>query len=260
METIIKAKLREIENERDVRILYACESGSRAWGFASPDSDWDVRFIYLPKPEWYLTIAAGRDVIEEPINDDLDISGWELRKALNLLRKSNPPLLEWLDSPILYHVDETFLTELRELIPMFFSAQACLYHYLSMAKSNFRAYLEGKEDVRLKKYLYALRPMLACLWLERELGPVPMKFEKLVDEMLEPGRLKDEVDKLVALKKQSSEMGTSTRIEPINTFLEKEIARLAGGAIASEAVKPDVVLLDNLLRSTLKRTWGIPIG
>jgi predicted nucleotidyltransferase len=99
---LILEQLEQIEQEEQVTILYACESGSRAWGFPSQDSDYDVRFIYLHKPEWYLSIYDKRDVIERPINNMLDINGWDLRKALNLFRKSNPPLLEWLQSPIQY--------------------------------------------------------------------------------------------------------------------------------------------------------------
>ena len=104
MKEEILRRLDQIEREDDVRIVYACESGSRAWGFESTDSDWDVRFIYVHPRDWYLSIDVGekRDVIERPINDELDISGWDLRKALKLLRKSNPPLLEWLSSPIVY--------------------------------------------------------------------------------------------------------------------------------------------------------------
>ena len=104
MEKEILKRIAEVEATENVTIFYACESGSRAWGFPSADSDYDVRFIYLRKPDWYLSIDVEdkRDVIERPINDELDISGWDLRKALKLLWKSNPPLLEWLVSPIVY--------------------------------------------------------------------------------------------------------------------------------------------------------------
>ena len=106
-------ELRRIEQAYDVRVLYACESGSRAWGFASQDSDYDVRFIYVHSRDWYLSIEDRRDVIEEPISDSLDISGWELRKTLRLLRKSNPPLLEWLKSPVVYAWDEEFVSDFK---------------------------------------------------------------------------------------------------------------------------------------------------
>src|ERR1051325_12100355 len=103
MRDVIQRKIAQIGQEEQVQVLYACESGSRAWGFASTDSDYDVRFVYCHPSNWYLSILDRPDVIERPIENDVDLSGWDVRKALQLFRKSNPPLLEWLDSPILYH-------------------------------------------------------------------------------------------------------------------------------------------------------------
>src|SRR3954463_4929929 len=120
---IIENKLLEIQSSHNVKILYACESGSRAWGFASPDSDYDVRFIYVHNKDYYFSIDEQRDVIELPINDVLDISGWELRKALRLFRKSNGPLYEWLQSPILYQSDPSFIAGVDELMSTYFSAR-----------------------------------------------------------------------------------------------------------------------------------------
>jgi len=158
MRQVIIEELKRLEREEQVRILYACESGSRAWGFPSRDSDYDVRFVYIRKPEWYLSIFEKRDVIERPISDKLDISGWDLRKALNLYRKSNPPLLEWLQSPIRYYEHSGIAEQLRRLSPLAFSPKSCMYHYLSMARGNYREYLQG-ERVRIKKYFYVLRPV-----------------------------------------------------------------------------------------------------
>ncbi|MDX2226561.1 MAG: nucleotidyltransferase domain-containing protein, partial [Verrucomicrobiae bacterium] len=152
--------LDQIETTHNVRILHACESGSRAWGFASTDSDWDVRFIYVHPRDFYLSIESHRDVIENPISDDLDISGWDLRKALGLLLKSNPPLLEWISSPIVYRQDPDFLRNFRRLSEDFYSPQRCFRHYLHMAEGNHRHYLLG-ETIALKKYFYVLRPVLA---------------------------------------------------------------------------------------------------
>ena len=97
----IDEELEAIESQNNVKILYACESGSRAWGFPSKDSDYDIRFIYIHRTEWYLRVDNSRlrDVIEKPIDDELDVSGWELRKALILFKKSNPAFIEWLNSP-----------------------------------------------------------------------------------------------------------------------------------------------------------------
>lgn len=132
-------ELERIEREHDVVVLYACESGSRAWGFASPDSDYDVRFVYVHQPEWYQRVEEPRDVIERPLSDELDISGWELRKALRLMRKSNPALLEWLGSPLVYREEPGVREELLWLGSAFHSVPGSRHHYLSMARKNYAA-------------------------------------------------------------------------------------------------------------------------
>lgn len=159
MKSIIVEKLSEIGESNQVKNLFAIESGSRAWGFPSPDRDYDVRFIYVHSKEYYLSVDEQRDVIELPINDLLDINGWELRKALRLFKKSNGPLYEWLQSPIVYTQNTEFVDELKNLMPHYFSPRATMHHYLSMAKTVFESDLGGGE-VRLKKYFYALRPIL----------------------------------------------------------------------------------------------------
>ena len=156
METRIRAKLSEIEAREQVRILHAVESGSRAWGFASPDSDYDVRFVYVREPEFYLRLNKTRDVIEWQLDDTLDINGWDLSKALQLLHKSNPTLFEWNSSPIVYHTT-TEWEKIAAIIERYFVAKSGLYHYLSTAKSNYREHLKG-ETVKYKKYFYVLRP------------------------------------------------------------------------------------------------------
>lgn len=161
MKEKIIARLNNVETEECVKILYACESGSRAWGFPSADSDFDVRFLYLHPKDWYLSIdlEQKRDVIERPISDQIDLSGWDLRKALWLFRKSNPPLLEWLGSPIVYWERYSTATQMRQLAETYYSPKACMYHYLHMARGNYREYLKG-EHVWIKKYFYVLRPIL----------------------------------------------------------------------------------------------------
>lgn len=225
MQQRIQETLKHIELEHDIRILFACESGSRGWGFESADSDWDVRFIYCHSCDWYLSVEEGRDVIELPIDDLLDVNGWDLRKSLRLMKKSNPVLLEWLLSPIVYREDAKAMAAYRSLAQEFYQPAACLHHYLHMAKGNFREYLQG-EMVWLKKYLYVLRPVLACLWIERGQGIVPMAFDELVAGVVEDAELKDSIDNLTELKRSGSEMDSGVRIPVIHSFLEREITRL----------------------------------
>ncbi|MDR2187164.1 MAG: nucleotidyltransferase domain-containing protein [Azonexus sp.] len=222
----IMAALAGIEREHGVTVLHACESGSRAWGFASPDSDYDVRFLYVHRLPWYLAVEEQRDVIELPISDELDIGGWELRKILRLLRRANPVLLEWLASPVIYRQDEQWVGEIRAMATRWFSPQRGRYHYLAMANNNFRGYLQG-DSVRLKKYLYVLRPLLAAQWIERGYGQPPVRFADLAERLLNDAALIDEINALLASKMRSGEAEYGPRQPRIHAFIEQELARNA---------------------------------
>ncbi|RAP75568.1 nucleotidyltransferase domain-containing protein [Paenibacillus montanisoli] len=253
----IQEQLRRIEEEEQVRILYACESGSRAWGFPSKDSDYDVRFLYVRPAEWYLSIFDRRDVIERPINDRLDLSGWDIRKALNLFRKSNPPLLEWLQSPIPYWEATGAAERIRALSPLTFSPRSCLYHYLHMARGNYRMYLQG-EQVRIKKYFYVLRPILACLWIRASNTMPPMAFQELADAMLpDQEELRDVVEELLARKIAGDELDYEPQITIINAFVEKQLAELEHEAPSvPNAPSTQDEQLDRLFRMAIKEAWG----
>lgn len=252
MRDAIQAALTEIEAEHQVRVLYAVESGSRAWGFASADSDFDVRFLYVNRPEWYLSIHEKRDVIEAFLPGDLDVSGWDLRKALRLLEKSNPPLLEWLFSPIVYHDSPAFMNELRDIARAGWSAKHLMHHYLSMATGNFRSYLQS-ERVRSKKYLYVLRPLMACRWIERTGEMPPVLFREMLEAEPDPS-LRDAVENLLKRKEAGLEMDGVPRDPVLHTFIEGELARYEQGIVAPHR-KMDGARLDDLFRLTV--TGGI---
>jgi len=257
MQKVITEQLDRLESEEQIRILYACESGSRAWGFPSQDSDYDVRFIYIRKPEWYLSIYDKRDVIERPISDRLDISGWDLRKALNLYRKSNPPLLEWLQSPIRYAEKYSVIEQLREISPLTFSPKSCMYHYLNMARGNYRMYLQG-EQVKIKKYFYVLRPVLACEWIERYGEMPPMEFDVLVERLVpKDGELWQTVQQLLVRKKSGEELDYEPRLSAINDYLEERLRELEQTAVLLNAAENKLDgQLDALFRSSLQEAWG----
>lgn len=220
VQEIIPAKLREIEERENVRVIHCVESGSRAWGFASPDSDYDVRFIYVRPIEYYLRLDKTRDVIEWQLDDTLDINGWDLQKALRLLHKSNPTLFEWNNSPIVYKTTPEW-SEISAIIGHFFQKKAGLYHYLSTAKSNYREYLKG-EEVKLKKYFYVLRPILACRWILEKQTPPPMLFSELADACLDEA-LMPAVSNLLRMKMETPEIGLGPRIDVINNYLDSMI-------------------------------------
>ena len=241
----IMTRLYAAEKEHDVKIVYACESGSRAWGFASPDSDYDVRFLYARKEDWYLSfdVEKRRDVIEYPIVDEIDCGGWDIRKALYLLTRTNGALLEWLNSPIKYIETGDFASNLREIAPMHINTIALCYHYSHMARGNAREYI-FKEQVRLKKYFYVLRPLLAIRYIEAGLGVPPVEFEKLVDAVA-PEEIKPGIEKLLILKRKTPELGTGDRIPEINTFIEQDIETHASRFTGQG--RPDVLTKDDLL-------------
>lgn len=181
----IGAMLGQIEREHGCRVLYACESGSRAWGFASPDSDYDVRFIHAHPLAWHLRLEARRDSIERMTPDNLDLAGWELGKALRLFAGCNLALNEWLDSPEIYRSEPDFHQVLRGLIPAYFNPRKALHHYLAMAEKTADQHLAGGR-VGIKKAFYILRPLLACRWIIDRLAMPPTRFEDLLRQPLPP--------------------------------------------------------------------------
>jgi uncharacterized protein len=252
----ILAEIKKIEEQYEVKICLAVESGSRAWGFPSKDSDYDVRFIYVHKKDWYLSIDQKRDVIELPINDLLDINGWEVTKALRLFRKSNPPLMEWLHSGIVYYQAFSLVDQMKTIQNQVFLPQSALYHYLNMAKGNFRDYLRN-DEVKIKKYFYVLRPVLACVWIERFNTVPPIAFQTLVEELLEEGQLKREILILLERKISGDELNLEPKVTVINDYLEKEIIRLEEYTKTVKVPKVDMTpILDNLFRTILDEVWA----
>jgi uncharacterized protein len=255
MKDEIKKELLNLELLHDIKILYAVESGSRAWGFASTDSDWDVRYIYIHRLDWYLKIDDKKDNQEKILPNDIDLAGWELKKALRLFRKSNPPILEWLRSPIIYLQQFSTADQLRELTKVYFNPKSCLHHYLHMAEGNYKEYLM-KDIVRVKKYFYVLRPILACDWIMQTNSMAPMEFNILLDSQVTDPRVKTEIQNLLRRKTAGEELNEEPQNKILNEFLEEKIN------FYNEYVKslgkqnqPDTSRLDELFRDTIYEAW-----
>ncbi len=238
----IMETLQIVEAQNNVRILFAIESGSRAWGFPSPDSDYDVRFVYVRQRDWYLTIEPGRDVIELPLyNDfegiknyehDLDINGWDLKKALGLLLKPNPVLLEWLSSPVKYMWNDAACDALIKLAEKAAFGPACLHHYLNLGRRQWSAYVSDRAQVNLKKYFYIVRPAMAIRWIRINPSKIPpMNFFDLKAGIDLPTDLSSELDILLEKKSKTKELGEELRIPSIDKFIMDEFFW------AAEAVK-----------------------
>ena len=251
----IKKELAGLELKHDVRIVYAVESGSRAWGFPSIDSDWDVRYIYVHRLDWYLTIDDKQDTQEVILPNDIDLAGWELKKSLRLFRRSNPPMLEWLRSPIIYLEQFSTAEKLRELTTEYFNPKSCLHHYLHMAEGNYREYLQ-KPHVRVKKYFYVLRPILACDWIRKTNNMAPMEFQKLLDSGIADANVKMEIQNLLSRKMAGEELKEEPRIQILNDFIEQKIEFYNEFVKSIEKNLPaDTKKLDDLFKQTIHEVW-----
>jgi predicted nucleotidyltransferase len=246
---LIQDKLKSTEQENNVQRLQAVESGSRAWGFASPDSDYDIRFIYKNNPEWYLSLWEKPDVIEFMTDQDLDGSGWDLAKALKLLAKSNAPLIEWLYSPVCYSTDDIFLKQMRLFADDCFSPIATLHHYLGTTK-NFMEVCEA-ENIKLKSYFYALRTALAGKWIIENNSFPPVAFAELLP--IVPQEIQDKVLELQEIKANQDEKYLHPKEELITGFLQTTIIYNQEKASGLSAGKKINATLEDFFKSEIKR-------
>ena len=230
----VDGALKDIEREHNIHVIYACESGSRAWGFESPDSDYDIRFLYIRNPDFYRDIisprkrdvldkADGLDAIAHKYHPDFDMAGWDLIKVMRLMYCSNPALVEWLHSPTVYYDAPGIGSQLRSLMTHCLSRKALAHHYIHMARSNQRDYLRA-DRVRLKKYLYVLRPVLMLDWMMNVGGyALPIDFNVLLEDV-EDGinpYVMEEIHNILSLKAESSELGETQRILALDGLIDQ---------------------------------------
>lgn len=243
----IDAALAEVERSEGVRVLLAVESGSRAWGFASPDSDYDVRFIYARPLADYLAISTPRDVIGRPIDGLLDLGGWDVRKALGLAVRSNAVLLEWLASPVVYRRDPAAAADLAALAQAAAHLPALEHHYDRLVRGAWPA--EAGGPIRLKAYFYALRAALALLWLRRNRTPAPMSLPALLDGVTIPSDVAAEIAALRQRKAVAREAETVPRRPAMDAFLATMLATPVSRPNPWDSTK--VHLADELFRRLL---------
>lgn len=217
-------RLREIEGDHDVRILLAVESGSRAWGFHSPDSDYDARFIFVRPEDAYLALSQPRDVIETPIEGLFDVNGWDLGKALRLMSKGNSVVHEWLASPHVYVSRTRFVDALAPIARAWRSAYADAHHYHGLLATQRGRFIAGREQVNLKKYFYAVRPALALHWLREQGGSPPMDLPSLLAGVSLPPTAAKALEDLRAAKRTSSEVGVGPPIPELDSYIEEQAA------------------------------------
>jgi len=233
--------LNELSEKHGIKILYACESGSRAWGIQSINSDYDVRFIYSRPVYEYLKLAPRKDTIQH-LEGDLDVVGWDLLKTCQLAAKSNPSIIEWLNSPIIYYEYGPFVETLRNIMDNY-SPRALMYHYTNLAHNQVKEYWKEGEDVMFKKYLYAIRPLFAVLWMkEHKYNVPPIKFLKLFPNVSVEPEIKEAILDLLALKAQGKETAKG-RWKLLDQFIMDYIPicrEYAKDAYANEPNRPEL--------------------
>jgi uncharacterized protein len=249
MQEIIQTQLQTLEEKFSVKILFACESGSRAWGFPSPDSDYDVRFIYMHNKAWYLSLEEGKDTIDIPVNDVLDINGWDLRKSLRLAMKSNAVIYEWMQSPIIYCEKNDFRALFQQIAPSNFSPIAAIHHYLSMGRKK-QAECLAEPNVKLKRYFYALRATLAALWIAEYKAIPPMELKHLM-VLINDTTLVAKIESLITLKSTCDESHLHTHELELELFIEKTLTHCELVAQSLPSSNRDNEQINDLFRSML---------
>lgn len=252
MKDKILEKLLEIERRDQVTILYAAESGSRAWGFDSANSDYDCRFIFKRSlPEYIRVGNPRRDVIQLPIENGLDVNGWDVAKSLGLLAKSNPALMEWLFSPIVYLENGSHAGRMRKYISEHFSNRASSYHYLQMAKGNYSRYIKNQEQVLRKKYLYVLRPLLCLEWIKSKSTPPPVNLKECLDGLKITPEVFHASEKLLEEKFLGEELCIGRHDEILDSYINQALDNFDAWIMTSPVNKPDYKELDSILHEEL---------
>lgn len=252
MTSTIQDKLKDIEEKHGVTVLYACETGSRAWGFPSPDSDYDVRMIYKHDLDWYLSLNEQKDTIDFMSEDsELDITGWDIRKCFKLMWKSNGALLERVQSPIVYRNKGNIADQLKDYAFRCFSPIATMHHYMGMAKNTFSD-IEGKDEVKLKSLFYALRASLACKWIADQDTPPPIVFATMVNTLSFSEQIKDRIAELVILKSGRPESYMHPAEYELNNLIAAEITAAERIFESLRSRKEKEVELDLIFRQIVK--------
>jgi predicted nucleotidyltransferase len=248
MQDEIRCALRKLEQTYDCRILFAAESGSRAWGFASPDSDYDIRAIYVKPHDWYLSVEENqKDTIEAMLPNNLDIAAWELRKTLRQFAKSNLPLFEWFGSPIIYESTPSFMSEFLPLIPEFFNPVKAVHHYLSIHDKGMGD-LDGDGQISIKKLFYALRGFFAARWsFERESMP-PTQFDCLLLPELFPAEILELIDVLKHQKEIAVEKQRVSMPPKLLQFFQDQCKTLRNHSKSLKKPNGDSAALNRILR------------
>lgn len=243
----ILIELKKLETERNITILYANESGSRAWGFPSTDSDYDVRFVYMHSLEWYVNIGSPKDQIDLFITKELDLKGWDLRKALTLMKKTNVSVYEWLQSPITYRNEDDFQAKLLALCPSYYSPKRAFYHYYSSMRNYMNDF---GQTMKLKRFFYIVRSLFNSLWLVEKESMPPLVLEDLLPLCKDENAI-NAIRDLVEFKATVGEGHVGEIPAILLTYVQAEFERLGGLAEGVKSLKVNNDLFNEFLRGQI---------
>lgn len=256
----IDGRLDKVCAKEGVKIPWAIESGSRAWGFPSPDSDFDCRFIYVRPALQHVSPWVRRDVIETPLDGELDVNGWDLAKALKLILKGNAVVIEWLRSPIVYRGEAWFRDGLLEFAERYAVRELVARHYLHLGERQRRAYFVDETQVPLKKIFYALRPAAALRWLRLHphAAVAPMHFPTLMVECEPSKQLAQFVGDLIVRKSVTRELGAEHLPPMIGAFIDEEfgLAKTSFGDVTLSHSSNAQADAERLYRACVERAFG----
>lgn len=230
MKEKIRNICKDLEKEKDIKILFAVENGSRAWRMNSKDSDYDVRFVFVRPLKDYIQINPAKDVINTAFDKEgnpcpakgalIDISGFDIFKYTKLLSSSNPTTIEWLMSDIVYYgkQNEVF----KSFAENNFNEISLYFHYKSLCKNNYEKYLKSGNLVTYKKYLYAYRGLINARWVEYKHSVPPIIFNKALDGMKDviPKDIIEKLDNIIYLKSQGKEKDIIQNIVEMDAYIE----------------------------------------
>ncbi len=249
----IKNHLANLETQYNIKILLACETGSRAWGFPSPDSDYDVRIIYAHSPDWYFSLKERKDTINRMFDDSLiDISGWDLHKSLRLLAKSNAPLIERIQSPIVYQQDDDFVAQMPEIAQANYSRISSVHHYWGLAKKAYADLLQTQqtgETCKLKRLFYALRAACVCRWILRYEQMPSIEFAPAYQQTDIPPSIIARIDELITFKSTVDESYQHSGDDELIDFIGDTLVEVDNQRLALPDVRTDWEQLDAFFRN-----------
>ena len=258
MKDRINKILQQIEKDNDIKIIFAVENGSRAWGMASKDSDYDVRFVFYRPLNNYISLNPSVDVINSAYDKDLnlcglqgsliDISGFDIFKYLKLLLASNPTAIEWLNSSIVYYGNNNL--PLQEYMNNNFNQERLFKHYFSLFQNNYREFIQQGKSITYKKYLYSMRGLLNAKYVYEFDKIPPLELRQTVDKLrtiISPDIYK-KFEEVIEIKSQGLERDTILRIPEFDAFFNIELQKTFNNF---NTRKPDIKIFDKFLQHEL---------